>query len=204
MTRHAISALQALIKDHILIHHSQHRSMPTFRTMGHLFHVPVEISRCPQAYHFDIDFNKAFRSVPHSTLCRVLQHYRMPMALVDLISSLYAHPQDVPLINSTTPHRYLQTRRLSQGCPMSTVLFILCSNLLLHAPPSPSLSERLADTTPHAFIDDELYQSPSKTYVQKLINFYDTDARNMGTSNESRHLWRAGLCWRPTPRLSMP
>ena len=102
------------------------------------------------------------------------------MGLVDLISGLYAHPEDAPLVNNTTPHRYLQIRGLRQGCPMSPVLFILYSNVLIHAAPNPSPSERPAETTAHAFIDDKLYRSPSQTYIQKLINFYDTDARTWG------------------------
>ena len=114
VARHATSALQALIKDHTFIHHSQHGGIPNFRTMDHLFHVTAEIARCPQAYHFYIDFNKAFNSVPLSTLRRVLHHYRMPMGLVDLISGLYAHPQDAPLVNNTIPHCYLQTKGLTE------------------------------------------------------------------------------------------
>ena len=180
VARHATSTLQALIKDHTLIHHSQRGGMPNFRTMDHLFHVTAEVARCPQAYDFYIDFNKAFTSVPHSTLRRVLHHYRMPIGLVDLIGGLYAHPQDAPLNNNTTPHRYLQTRGLRQGCPMSPVLFILYANVLLHAAPTPSPSERPVETKAPAFIDDKLYQSPSQTYIQKLINFYDKGARTWG------------------------
>ena len=155
-------------------------ALPNFRTMDHLFHVTAEISRSPQAYHFYIDFNKAINSVPHPTLRRVLHHYQMPAGLVDLISGLYAHPQDAPLVNNVTPYHYLQTRGLRQGCPMSLVLFILYSNVLLHAAPQPSPLERPAETSAHAFIDDKLYRSPSQTYIQKLIDFYDTDARTWG------------------------
>ena len=161
VARHNASALQTFIRDHSLMHHSQHGGMPNFRTMDHLSHVTAEIARCPQAYHFYIDFNKAFNSVPHPTLRRVLHHYRMPAGLVDLISGLHAHPQDAPLVNNVTPYHYLQTRGLRQGCPMSPVVFILYSNPLLHAAPQPSPLERPAETSAHAFIDDKLYRSPS-------------------------------------------
>ena len=63
---------------------------------------------------------------------------------------------------------------------MSPMLFILHSNVLLHAAPTPSPSERPAKTSAHAFIDDKLYPSQSQYYIQKLINFYDTDARTWG------------------------
>ena len=63
---------------------------------------------------------------------------------------------------------------------MSPVLFILYSNVLLHAAPQPSPLERPAETSAHAFTDDKLYRSPSQTYIQKLIDFYDTDARTWG------------------------
>ena len=180
VARHAASALQTFIRDHSLMHHSQHGGMPNFRTMDHLFHATAEIARSPQAYHFYIDFNKVFNSVPRPTFRRVLHHYRMPAGLVDLISGLYAHPQDAPLVNNVTPYHYLQSRGLRQGCPMSPVLFILCSNVLLHAAPQPSPLERPAETSAHAFIDDKLYRSPSQTYIQKLIDFYDTDASTWG------------------------
>ena len=170
VARHATSNLEDLIKDHISIHHSQHGGMPTFRTVDRLFHVTAEVARRCQAYPFGMHFKKAFNSVPHSTLRRVLHLYRMPIGLVDLISGLHAHPRDAPLVNTTS----------RQGCPMSPVLFILYSNVLLHAAPTPSLSEGQAETTAHDFIDDELYQSPSKTYIQKLISFCDTDTRTWG------------------------
>ena len=153
--------------------------------MDHLFHVVSQISQLLQAYHFYIDSNKAFNSVPQPTLRKVLLIYRFPTRLVDLVSDLYSHPQNAPLVNNVTPYRYLQTRGLRQGCSVWLVLFIIYSNVLLHAR---SPNERPAETTAHAFIDDKLNRSPSATYIQRVINFYDTGARTWGLQNELRQV----------------
>ena len=149
----------------------------------------------PLSYNFYIDFNKAFNSVPHNTPLTVLHHYRLPSELVTLVQRLYLHPLDAPLVNNTTPIQYLQTRGVRQGCPLSPLLFILYSNILLFAAPQPSLDESPNKTSSHVFVDNKLYRPPSPAFIQRVINFYDTEARQWGLdmnndkSAQLRHSW---------------
>ena len=117
------------------IHKTQYGGLPNHRCSDHIFQILAKYQNCPSSYSLYIDFNKAFNSVPHGSLFRPLEHYRLPSSLIRLIRSLYRSPRDYPAVHGHTGASNLQTRGVRQGCPMSPILFVLYVNVLLFAIP---------------------------------------------------------------------
>ena len=68
-----------------LIHKTQFRGLPNRRCSDHIFQLLAKYQNCPASYILYIDFNKAFKSVPHGSLFQTLEHYRLPSPLIRLI-----------------------------------------------------------------------------------------------------------------------
>ena len=128
-----------------------------------------------------IDFNKTFNSMPHGTLWTVLKRANFCTSTISLIKQLYPFPQDSLIINGRTPHAYLQTRGLRQGCPLSPLLFILYLNSLFHrffaTVPPPRTNAR---TSHHTCIDDILIKREDVVYIQNSLNYFDGPSRAWG------------------------
>ena len=136
---------------HDIISEIQHGGLPGHQCADHLYHLKALYAKSKKSYSLFIDFNKAFNSVPHGTLWTVLERANFSASTISLIKQLYSFPQDSPIINGRTPHAYLQTRGLRQGCPLSPLLFILYLNSLFHhffatVPPPPGQMPALATT----------------------------------------------------------
>ena len=135
----------------------------------------------PLHYPLYMDFNKAFSSVPLSTLLTVLEHSNLSGAAITSVKNLYASPVDRPIMNGHCPHSYVQARGLRQGCPLSPLLLILYLNALfsyfLATTPPP---EQGGVTSHHAFIDHILIRSEDPSYIQQAIIFFHGPARLWG------------------------
>ena len=178
---HANRELLAAAIEHSIIHPIQFGGLPNRRCEDHICNLLSTFRESVGSYSLYIDFNKAFNSVPHTTLFRVLSRLNFPTHLVNLIQSLYRAPRDFPVVSGHTHSSHLQTRGVRQGCPMSPILFCLYLNVLLFALPS----HVTATPTPphesgHAFVDDLLYGSEDGDRIQQILNFFDTVAREWG------------------------
>ena len=127
---------------HHILSEIQHGGLPGHQCADHLYHLKAVYAKSKKSYSLFINFSKAFNSVPHGTLWTVLERANFSTSTISLIKQLYSFPQDSPIINGRTPHAYLQTRGLRQGCPLSPLLFILYLNSLFHhffatVPPPP-------------------------------------------------------------------
>ena len=163
-----------------LIHKTQYGGLPNRRCSDHIFQILAKYQNCPASYSLYIDFNKAFNSVPHGSLLRTLEHYRLPSSLIRLIRSLYRSPRDYPAVHGHTGASNLQTRRVRQGCPMSPILFVLYVNVLLFAIPHHLQTPPTQHESSHAFVDDLLYRSQSPKHIEEILSFFDTKGRVWG------------------------
>ena len=159
----------------------QHGGLPGHKCADHLYHLKALYAKSKKSYSLFIDFNKASNSVPHGTLRTVLERANFSTSTIFLIKQLYSFPQDSPVINGPTPHAYLQTRCLRQGCPLSPLLFILYLNSLFNhffaTVPPPRANAR---TSHHAYIHDILIRSEDVIYIQNSLNYLDGPARDWG------------------------
>ena len=177
---HANRELLTAAMEHSIIHPTKFGGLPNRRCQDHIFNLLSIFRESVGSYSLYIDFNKAFNSVPHTTLFTVLSRLNVPTPLVNLIQSLYCAPRDFQVVSGHAHSSHLQTRGVRQGCPMSPILFCLYLNVLLFAllyhvmaPPSPHESG-------HAFVDDLLYRSEDGDRIQQILNFFDTVAREWG------------------------
>ena len=178
----ACKHLRAQAFAHDILSEIQHGGLPGHQCADHLYHLKALYAKSKKSYSLFIDFNKASNSVPHGTLWTVLERANFSTSTISLIKQLYSFGQDSPIINGRTPHAYLQTRGLRQGCPLSPLLFILYLNSLFHhffatVPPPPRANAR---TSHQAYLDDILIRSEDVIYVQNSLNYFDGPARDWG------------------------
>ena len=122
---HAAKHLYETFSFYGLIHKTHFGCLPNLRCSDHIFQLLAKYQNCPASYSLYIDFNKAFNSVPHGSLFKTLEHYRLPSPLIRLIRGLYRAPRDYPVVNGHTSASHLQTRGVRQGSPLSPILFVL-------------------------------------------------------------------------------
>ena len=173
--------LQHQTLKHSLLSPIKHGGLPRHQCPDHIYHLKSLCARSKSSYSLYINFNKAFNSVPLSTLWTVLEHSNLSRAAITSVKNLYVSPLDAPIINGHYRHSYVQARGLGQGCPLSPLLFILYLNALffyfLATTPPPDQGRV---TSHRAFIDDILIRSEDRSYIQRAINFFDGLARMWG------------------------
>ena len=166
--------------EHSIIHPTQFGGLPNRRCQDPIFNLLSTFRESVGSYSLYIDFNKAFNSVPHTTLFTVLSRLNFPTPLVNLIQSLYRAPRDFPVVSGHTHSSHLRTRGVRQGCPMSPILFCLYLNVLLFALPSHVTAPPSPHESGHAFVDNLLYRSENGDRIQQILNFFDTVPRQWG------------------------
>ena len=174
---HAAKHLYEISSFYGLIQKTQFGSLPNRRCSDHIFLLLSKYQNCPASYSLYKDFNKAFNSVPHGSLFKTLEHYRLPSPLIRLMRGLYRAPRDYPVVNGHTGASHLQTRGVRQGCPLSPILFVLYVNVLLFAVPHHLSTPITQHESSHAFVDDLLYRSESSQRIEGILSFYDSKGR---------------------------
>ena len=142
---HANRELLAAAIEHSIIHPTQFGGLPNRRCQDHIFNLLSTFRESPASYSLYIDFNKAFNSVPHTTLFTVLARLNFPTPLVSLIQSLYRAP--LRLSGGVRAHLLLPpaNQRCSAGMPHVNHPFLalperapLCLAVSRHCTPLPT------------------------------------------------------------------
>ena len=77
-----------------------------------------------------LDIEKAFDSVSHNFLFRVLEKFNFSKQFIDSIKTLYANRQSYVLNNGFLTDRIPMKRGIFQGCPISPYLFLLVIEIM--------------------------------------------------------------------------
>ena len=79
---------------------------------------------CPLYINF-IDFKKAFDSIHHDTLWKILRSYGVPLKIVSLIETFYNHFECSVIISNTSSEWFTVKSGVRQGCILSPILFLV-------------------------------------------------------------------------------
>jgi hypothetical protein len=102
-----------------------------------------------QHYILFLDTEKAFDSLDHGFIFKVLKHIGCPPWYINCYQGLLHNIQGIPVLSAPTKKRIFLNRGVKQGCPMSPIIFALCFDVLLH-----KLSLLGLDNGDFAFADD--------------------------------------------------
>ena len=79
-----------------------------------------------------IDFKKAFDSLEHNFMFSVLKRFNFGPNFISWIQMLYRDPVFKVKNNGWISSNYKMERGVRQGCPMSSLIFILCTEIMAH------------------------------------------------------------------------
>jgi retron-type reverse transcriptase len=108
-----------------------------------------KLSKKQQHYLLFLDTEKAFDSLDHGFIFKVLEHIGCPAWYIICYQGLLHNIQGIPVLSAPTNARIFLNRGVKQGCPMSPIIFALCFDVLLH-----KLSLLGKDHDDFAFADD--------------------------------------------------
>lgn len=77
-----------------------------------------------------LDFKKAFDMIEHSFLFNYLQHFGFGERLISVIKMIYKDMNSSVSLPFGTTQRFLISRGIRQGCPLSPLLFILATDMM--------------------------------------------------------------------------
>ena len=79
---------------------------------------------CPLYINF-IYFKKAFDSIHHNTLWKILRSYGVPLKIVSLIETFYNHFECSVILSNTSSEWFPVKSGVRQGCILSPILFLV-------------------------------------------------------------------------------
>ena len=131
-------------------------------------------------YHFYLDLNKAFNSVPHEAIWRIFHNYNFPSQVIPPIRLIYSWPADYPAVNDFTLSAATTPRGLRQGYPLSSNFSNFFSDSILsflkHLLPKDVFHELFF------FINDVDVEIPSPRLVHTTLKFLFTIGPKHGLS----------------------
>ena len=119
-----------------------------------------------------IDLKKAYDSVEHWGLCRVMQAYGFDPDVIRLIKNLCINNHSSIITPHGLSNAFNITRGVRQGCPLSPTLFILFLNPLLTWLEDSNLGYPVHKTNipGGAFADDIVLTAPTNARLQQMFN----------------------------------
>ena len=153
---------------------------------------------CP-LYINVIDFKKAFDSIHHDTLWKILRSYGVPLKIVSLIETFYNHFECSVILNNTSSEWFTVKSGVRQGCILSPILFLVVIDWVMRKTTSDkprgiqwTLFSQLEDLD---FADDLAFLSVKLDHLQEKTDRLERYAKQskayhqyiQDTSDEHQH-----------------
>ena len=131
-----------------------------------------------------IDFKKAFDSIHHETLWKILRHYGLPQKIVGLISVLYKSFECSVLMDSTQTDYFPVKSGVHQGCILSPILFNITIDYIMRQTTQNArhgiqwtMFSQLEDLD---YTDDIALLSTNARHLQQKANVLNENAKKAG------------------------
>ena len=79
-----------------------------------------------------MDTKKAFDSIDHEFIHKILSHIGMPEWVTTIVKSLLMNVLVFPVLSAMTDIHISIKRGVKQGCPLSPLLFVICYDILIY------------------------------------------------------------------------
>ena len=215
-----LTSVYKIIATHTSNHLNEHISKPgtlsdsrfgfrrKFQTTDHSIGLASKRTLHPSSYVSYLDLSKAFNSVVHGTLFKLLAKAGFPPGFIDMIKRLYRAPLDTPRVNGYSLASHLQLRGLRKGCPLSPSPFSLYIDPLLRVLEHTIAGDPTA--TLHVFADDMALHSTHLGTLQAAFEVIFKRAVPYGliinVAKSELHAWgnapHASICVRHQGKLS--
>ena len=141
------------------------------------------IEQDKQIYNCFIDFQKAFDSVPHQCLWKVLEFYKVPPNIIELLIELYAKAESTTLVNGEETEFFRTTKGCRQGCILSPPLFLfylekIINEALENHEGGAKVGNNILNNL--KFADDIVLMNTKKEKLQDAINKTNTSSKKYG------------------------
>lgn len=114
---------------------SQKGFVPGRQSQDHIFDLTTEyyakLEKKQQHYLLLLDTEKAFDSLDHNFIFKVLTKINCPGWFINAYRGLLDNIEGIPVVNGPTAVRIHLKRGVKQGCPLSPIIFALCFDVLL-------------------------------------------------------------------------
>ena len=145
---------------------------------------------CPLYINF-IDFKKAFDSIHHDTLWKILRSYGVSLKIVSLIETFYNHFECSVILSNTSSKWFTVKSGVRQGCILSPILFLVIIDWVMRKSTSDkargiqwTLFSQLEDLD---FVDDLAFLSVKLDHLQEKTGRLERYAKQTGlTINTSK------------------
>ena len=131
-----------------------------------------------------IDFKKAFDSIHHQTLWKILRHYGLPPKIVGLISVLYKNFECSVLMDSIQTDYFPVKSGVRQGCILSPILFNITLDYIMR--PTTQNARHGIQWTMFSqleyldYADDIALLSTNTRHLQQKANVLNENAKKAG------------------------
>ena len=138
-----------------------------------------------------IDFKKAFDSIHHDTLLKILRSYGVPLKIVSLLETFYNHFECSVILSNTSSEWFTVKSGVRQGCILSPILFLVVIDWVMRKTTSDkprgiqwTLFSQLEDLD---FADDLAFLSVKLDHLQEKTDLLERYAKQTGlTINTSK------------------
>jgi ribonuclease HI len=130
------------------------------RTTNHKFHTARRNKKDYDTLF--VDFKKAFDSLNHTFLFKLLQHVHLPLSTINAIRYLLTDLTSMTTFKGAPQAKIRLEKGVKQGCPLSPLLFVLVMEVLDDAiirPPPSNINQTNPDIDSALYADDAKYSS---------------------------------------------
>ena len=126
-----------------------------------------------------MDTKKAFDSIDHDFIHKILPHIGMPAWVCKPVISLMSDVSVIPVLNSKVDISIDIKRGVKQGCPLSPLLFVICYDILIYNMKKHAADKNF-DLNIYAFADDIALSATDLAHFSSIMPIIDEFSKMSG------------------------